>query len=228
MKFARKCRDPRYLKWISPMSPTEMIESEPLPGEEQAYVKFSGRGIKKIGYDGSHEKIAYNISDLERMTDLLGREYYTHIHTHPSKVDWLVPVSTDSLSSPKDVRDFIRADYEQTMIVASTQEDSGKVARYFILRKTEDTPIFDWDSSVKRYSPGEDFISWKALDRIVRKFDRNLGAEKTMTAFESLTESMKLNYRMICRSGFELPENLSFLESRGVLKKFLDAKKLAD
>jgi hypothetical protein len=189
----------RFLKLgllpISKYTPTETIEKEKNPKLEQAYLKLPGQGLITVGYNRTTNQVLTDNSRALRIAKAFRRKDYTHIHTHPN--GHLTPSSVD-------LKSFLSNNTEKTMIVADTDDKSGKLRSYFILRKTKNTPKYLGDEysdkindAVKEY-------------RAARSHgDLNDVGE----ALKTLAKDFNLNYRTVLSEGYSLSDEASFLKS---------------
>lgn len=107
-------------------SPRESIESEN-SHIETAFIKFPGQELIKVSLpisDGARQAL-YDQKKIDDLVRKYGKEYMD-IHTH---------VLSESAPSQQDISSFLDSKSAKTMVVASVDENSGKLQGYFILRK---------------------------------------------------------------------------------------------
>src|SRR3989344_1471147 len=111
-------------------SSKEIIEQEKNPSVEHAYIKYPGKELIDISTDSRKDRVE---PDWERIGELQKKydKPYSMVHTHPGETDAAHPFGYNDIPS------FLIEENWKTMEVAQTDNKTGKLIGYFVLRKTK-------------------------------------------------------------------------------------------
>lgn len=178
-------------------SPKEIIESVRDPHLESGYLKFKGEDMFQADSDRNRTSVKYDLDILENNAEKK-KEGYSNIHTHPGQT---------ILPSNKDLVKFLSDDELKNMWIAQTDERTGKVRGYLILKKTKKSPSFRDLKNKKR-------SAFLANDELVRKVlhappnkSYNENYPRYYAKLNSLADSFRFKYRFIPASGYELSDD---------------------
>lgn len=207
-------------------SPKEIIESVKGPERESLYIKFPGEEMKEVDID----RKPYIVGQDEEKSSRLMKEHisrrkydqkippfmrgkYTQVHTHPARENW----GMVALPSGGDIEGFLCNSPIKTMAIAQTDNVTGEVQGYFVLRKKERVkyegkpPVGpDWKEKVddsKNYQKS----AWSGREDAPRD------------ALKKLAKKYNLQYRWVPAKGYRLSD-----EKHGGYWRFMKKRRLEE
>jgi len=230
-------------------SPTEILEEDNEPLYEAGLVKI--RGGNYVDYRG-HKSTDSSSMDPEFRRKHMGDKPYTVIHTHPklerqTKVEdpsmlidpilrgFVDPEELDmkteemrespSLPSGADLLQILADKNNRTSIIGQRDPVTGKVAGYFIIKRTKDTPAIEpipygnADKVIKWYNSSE-VNEFKRTTEALGYFPvPETGAKLTLEqmadkerALKQIADKYKIKIRTVSNKGYEYKDGFGFIK----------------
>ncbi len=151
---------------VKKRSAREVIESTQNLNMEESWLKFPiqepqvNSSKRKIG--GVTRDSVGSANQVKERYDLGYKEYRgTGIHTHPYKTrrlddDFYRRLS--QLPSPEDIKNLLASTHLKTEVIAQTDAKTGEVLGYTVLRKTKQTPNWEFTKVSKLENPIKKFL----------------------------------------------------------------------
>jgi hypothetical protein len=228
-------------------SPKEIIEESDDPKIEHAYIKFPGREIVSVTSRATKDMAELDYEKIRELYEKNQGKKYTQIHTHPydpAKYSKRKITEASPLPSGSDMALFLKDDNARTMVIAQQNQDTGKVAGYFMLRKTKKTkpigasPIDTQKDFKERYfSEGMTGGTKKLLQirkdlRGIKKKTKKYGKVKSLIvllddpqllaeAVDRMAKRYKLQTRFLPAEGYQTDESRTKFVRKGLENKLV-------